>query len=248
MSYGFYAAAAGMDAQQARVDTLTNNLANTDTPGFTENQVTLTSFPDMLSMLRVDGNNSGSLGSGAFGPLLQNTTTDFTPAPLKRTGVATDLGLSGNGFFTLRASNGQTMYTRDGSFTVNAGGYLTTSTGELVLGKSGPIQVGGAGFSVNEYGGVTVGNKSYSLRLTSFSNTAALQMTGNNLYTATAAAGAKVSANTQVRQGYLEGSNADLIKGMVDIMAAERAYQSDEKAISAEDTLTKAGVQLGSPT
>jgi flagellar basal-body rod protein FlgG len=237
-----------MDVQQARVDTLTNNLANTDTPGFQQDQVSITSFPDYLSVIRLDGSNSAALGTAAFGPLVAGSTTDTAPGPLKKTGVATDLALSGDGFFTVAGTGGQRLYTRDGSFTVDPGGYLATATGQQVLGTSGPIPVDGTGFTVNAQGQVKVGNNTYNLALTSFSQPGLLRKAGNNLYTAPTAAGAGPAAGTTVTQGYLEGSNVDLIKEMVDIIDAERTFESLQKVIQAQDGVMKQSAQLGNPS
>jgi len=246
LSYGFYAAAAGMDVQQARMDTLTNNLANAATPGFKSDHVEVTAFPDLLALYRVDGDNSAGLGNGAFGPLTAGDTTDFSAGPLEKTDNSTDLASGSGAFFAVQGSAGQVLYTRDGSFSVDSGGYLVTAGGHRVLGTGGPVRVGGGGFTVDAAGKVTAGKTVTQLRLVTFANPGSLVKTGDNLYTA--AAGATAARDPQVRQGYLEGSNVNLIKEMVDMLDAERSFQSDQKMMQVQDDIMNQSSKIGSPS
>ncbi|HUW65100.1 MAG TPA: flagellar hook-basal body protein [Spirochaetia bacterium] len=246
MMYGLYAAAAGLDVQQARLDADTNNLANADTPGFQEDRVTVTSFPDVLNMLREDGPASGQLGTATFGPLVQGSATDFSEGPVNKTEKPTDLAVSGNTYFTVQGPGGQNLYTRDGQFTVDGAGYLTTATGERVLGTHGPIRVGGGSFTVDAAGRVKSGNITSTLRLTMFTNPQALVKSGDNFYTAPPAAGMRSATTVQVEQGYLSGSNTNQVTDMVDMETVLKEYESAQKMIQAEDSIMGQSAQLGS--
>src|SRR5262249_10615138 len=134
--------ASGMLTELQRQDQIANDLANASTPGYKADTSTQKSFGDMLLANRQTGQQIGALGMGVE---VDSKVTDFTPQPIRTTDEPLDMAIEGEGFFAVRTATG-TMYTRNGQFTVNPNGQLTTAKGELVLGQNGqPVQVGADG-------------------------------------------------------------------------------------------------------
>lgn len=226
MDLGLYIAASGMVAQQARQDQLANNLANASTPGFKASESTQHSFGELLLSNTASGQTVGSVSAGVQSG---KAFTDLAPAPAHETGQPLDFAIEGEGFFAVRTAQG-VRYTRDGQFTESAGGLLTDSLGNEVLGQSGnPIQVG-AGRRVQPS----------ALGLFKLS---AVALQGENLYSGTPAGRASGTA----RSGALEESGVNPVNAMVGMMASLRTFQSGQQAISAiGQTLQDAATQVGS--
>lgn len=259
MVRGLYTAWTGMVNEQKRLDVISNNMANADTTGFKKQGVTSQSFDDELT-IRIHDNNSYSTANRAIGNMnlgvkIGETYHDFSQGSLRETGNTYDLALSGDGFFTIQTTNKQgetsTKYTRDGSFTVNTDGYLVTKDGDYVLDTNGNrIQIPGAQtagtVAINQQGIVTVdGNQVATLGIASFANPQNLLLYGENMYEATPEAGLQASTAI-VNQGYLEMSNTNVVKEMVDMITITRAYEAGQKMIQTVDTtLQKAVTEIG---
>lgn len=231
-----------MVSESVRQDVIANNLANVDTTGF--KRILLVTRPlTGMALRRVEG-GPGSGGLSAMGTYFAGSTPDdaatvFTQGALRSTGGALDLALLGEGFFVVEAPAG-VRYTRDGSFRVDTEGYLATSSGHRVLGTGGPIRIGDGEVEISESGDVSVAGRSVGkLKLVAFETGADLVREGHNLFQASEAA-AKV-AGVQVRQRYLEMSNVQPVREMVDLIAVMRAYEANQRMIKAQDeTLGKA--------
>ncbi|MGN8770763.1 flagellar hook-basal body protein [Paenibacillus barengoltzii] len=297
MLRGLYTAASGMIAEQRRHDTVTQNIANLNTPGYKSVNTVARSFPEMLISLMGDkqsGNNKqiGKLVTGVFA---EESLPAFTQGDLKETGKNTDFALiselglenpetgepyafdaSGKfvtadgeviyqpqAFFAVEDNEGNVRYTRDGSFAVNAAGELRTSTGYRVLDTDSNPIILDAGLSVNTLSSDEAGN------LTAVDNTGALvnlgtlgitvveqpyQLVreGNGVFRVADEEAAGVRGlvpgtdGAVVRQGYLEVSNVDTAQSMVDLLAAQRAYESNQKIIQYYDrSLDKAVNEIG---
>ena len=130
MERGLYIAAAGMLAEQARQDHISQDLANAATSGYKQDRVAQKNFAEALLENTRTKSQIGTLGTG---PLITSSKTDFSQAPIKDTGAPLDLAISGEGFFAIRTANG-TRYTRDGSFQADGKGQLVTQLGDVVLG------------------------------------------------------------------------------------------------------------------
>src|SRR4051812_15073879 len=142
MDRGLYLAASGMLAEQVRQNQIANDLANASTPGYKSDRTTQQSFGDMLLANEKSGQTVGSLGMGVQ---IDSKVTDFTAQPVRQTEEPLDFAIEGDGFFAVQTASG-TMYTRNGQFTVNQAGQLTTAKGEPVLGQNGqPVTVGADG-------------------------------------------------------------------------------------------------------
>lgn len=178
------------------------------------------------------------IGTTSTGVRFDKIVTDYTPGVLMETGNRLDFALQGDGFFKVDTPNG-IAYTRDGSFTINANGELVTNEGYAVLGQNGPIVLYDNGFEVNEYGDIIIeGQVENSLDIVRIENKEYLRKQGNNLYTILENVDAEEAAfDGQVLAGYLETSNVDTIKEMVNMISAYRNYESNQKVIRSQDEL-----------
>lgn len=165
MLRGLYSAATGMDVQQAKVESISNNLNNASTPGYKKEEILIHSFPEQL-LIQQGGPQSkvgvplpqaiGTMGSGV---LLAGIVTDHTQGKVQETGNDTDILINGPGFFTLQAPAGipgGTCYTRSGAFKVDQEGFLTSADGNRILGEAGEIEVGSGRFKISRDGTVEI--------------------------------------------------------------------------------------------
>ncbi|KHD86677.1 flagellar hook-basal body protein [Heyndrickxia ginsengihumi] len=264
MLRGFYTAASGMIAQQRKIDMSTNNLSNADTPGYKTDQSSLRAFPKML-MQYIDkqgttGIGKASIGSLATGVYMQEATPLFKQGSLEETNNKTDLAIEDNStdstsklFFPVQASDGTVKYTRDGNFSVDQQGYLTTASGNYVLDDNGnKIQVNGTDFSVNEDGQITSENGQAIARigLSYAKDPNSLEKDGDGLYhlenNATLPNAYNQQNGFQIKQGYLESSNVDESQTMTDMMTAYRTFEANQKVVQAYDqSMNKAVNDVG---
>jgi flagellar basal-body rod protein FlgG len=220
MNRGLYVAASGMVAEQARQDQLSNDLANAATPGYKPDRVAQKAFGELL-VRNVQGD--AYVGSMAAGVRLEKQTTDTRPAPLRETDEPLDLAVDGEGYFGVQTSAG-VRYTRNGRFTSTPDGSVVDQLGAKVLDRSGrPLKVKADG---------TVD---------------ATQVGVFNLATATKAGDANFQGTASgqatgvVRTGFLEGSQVDAARTMVELMSSLRAFEAGQRAITTIDsTLDKA--------
>jgi flagellar basal-body rod protein FlgG len=226
MLEGLYTAAAGMAAQQQRMDALSNDVANVNTAGYKRVRV---GFHDLIYQRTAGGVSTGSgaaavqLGRGAAQGSLQKTDQ-----PL-------DLAIIGDGYFQVRqGSTGQNVLTRNGSFQTNANGQLTTAEGDTLV---PPIQIpknlDPSQLTIGSDGTVTAaGRRIGQIQLVTVPAPTGLAAAGNGYFTVTAASGGVRRATTAtLQQGVLETSNVDLADAMVDMMDAQRSYSMASKAI-----------------
>ncbi|AOS45133.1 Flagellar basal-body rod protein FlgG [Lacunisphaera limnophila] len=251
MNLSLYSAATGMEAQQLNLNTIANNLANVNTPGFKRSKI---EFQDLLYQKpRASGSDSGGgnivptgieVGNGAR---VAATSKVFTQGQLTNTGENLDVALQGDGFFEIQRPDGTLAYTRDGSFKMNAQGAVVTIDGLPVLSGFQPIPAGTTSISLSEDGNVTLqsagGSQTFRLTLTRFSNPAGLRSLGGNMYEETAASGTPETGNpgeagfARTIQGYIEASNVNIVEEMVNLIVAQRAYEVNSKSIQASDEM-----------
>lgn len=246
MIRGLYTAVSQLDAQLRRQELLAHNLANAGTPGFKQTllaqaertRLGLWRLGDPALILPV-----GPLGTGTA---LAPAAIDLNPGPLVETGEPLDLAVDGPGFFVVQRPDGP-AYTRDGTFFVDAEGFLTTAAGDRVLGEDGPIRVGTSDFSVAPDGTVFVGEAAVGrLRLADLSGAPGLIRVGDNLLRPADPAFQPPPAGGQVRQGVIEESNVNLTETVAQLLAAMRAYQAAQRLVLlADSTLDRAVQQLG---
>jgi flagellar basal-body rod protein FlgG len=260
MNLSLYSAATGMEAQQLNLNTIANNLANVNTPGFKRSKV---EFQDLLYQkpVRAAGTDSGGGNLVPAGLEIGNgtrvaaTTKVFTQGQLTNTGNNFDLGIQGDGFFQIQRPDGTIAYTRDGSFKLNAEGAVVTTDGLPVLSGFQPVPTGTSSVNISQTGLATMtsstGSQStYQVTLARFANPSGLTSLGGNLYEETPASGAPDVGNptTQgfgsVMQGYTEASNVNIVEEMVNLITAQRAYEINSKSIQSSDEMLQNIAQL----
>lgn len=242
MIRGLYSSAAGMITQYKKIDMLGNNISNVSTTGFKEDDMTLTTFGEELAIRTDDGAEVGTM------PLcvsLGRETTDLTDGTLEKTELNTDLAITGEGFFAVRSANGEVKYTRSGDFTIDAAGCLALPSGEQLLSSNGtPLYVGNSSFNVSADGTVTLANGA-AARLTLY--TAAdpqnIQKRKDGFFDIEGA----VAANGEIKQGWLEQSNTDIIDNLTGLMASTRSFQGCQQAFQTSlQTMDKLVEEVGS--
>src|ERR1043165_2093852 len=195
MNLSLYSAATGMEAEQLNLNTIANNLANVNTPGFKRSKI---EFQDLLYQKpRASGTDSGGGNLVPTGVEVGNgsrvaaTSKVFTQGQLTNTGEKLDIAIQGDGFFEVQRPDGTIGFTRDGSFKLNAQGQVVTIDGLPVLSGFQPIPPGASSVTIAENGQVSVqtssGSQSFRLTLARFANPSGLQSVGGNLYSETAA-------------------------------------------------------------
>ncbi|GGM32431.1 flagellar hook-basal body complex protein FlhO [Paraliobacillus quinghaiensis] len=260
MLRGYYTAASGMMAQQRRQESLSNNIANAQTPGFKQDQTSIRAFPELL-IKRMESNElstangfrapkNKTIGSINTGVYLQETIPDYAQGGLKDTGIATDMALingtlpdeTGSIFFTVQNAAGEERYTRNGNFTVDGAGFLTTNQGYYVLDNDGnPIATGGQTFSVSSNGIIQVDGQEIPLAINYSPNANDMVKDDENLFAmsedgaAMEDARATAGLSYTVQQKYLENSNVDAVQTMTDMMRAYRMFETNQKVLQAYD-------------
>lgn len=248
MIRGIYTAASGMMVEAARLETITNNLANSETTGF-KRDLALQRAGTERPVLRVGDSTStwplqpviGSLGTGS---LVDGIHTAHEQGALRETGRKLDLAVSGSGFFTVETPQGL-RFTRNGAFTLDAERYLQNDAGHRVMGTEGFLQIPAGELTVEHDGRLFVdGAQVGRLRLADFAEPELLRKQGESLF---ATLQAELPATAQVKQGFLESANVQLIQEMVRMIATQRAYETNQRALQAQDELLGRAVnEIGS--
>jgi flagellar basal-body rod protein FlgG len=260
MIRSLWIAKTGMEGQQTKLDAVSNNLANVGTNGFKRAGVV---FEDLMYQnMRQAGATSGEgtqLPTGlqlGLGVRSVATTRNFAQGNLQQTGAVYDVAIKGNGFFQVQLPDGATAYTRDGAFQVNANGQLVTNNGDPVQ-PAITIPPNAQSVTIAADGNVNVLLPGQSaptsvgqLQLATFANVAGLAPRGQNLYMETAASGTPSvgSPNNDgygaLAQGYVEGSNVNVVEELVTMIATQRAYELNSKAIQTSDQMLQRLSQL----
>ena len=254
MIRGWYTGASGMNAQQNRLDAISNNLANVDTAGYKRDIVVSKSFPELLiRRTNADGvykipNGMGSadaapvIGKLGLGVETNESYIDFTQGSFKLTNTSTDIALSGKGFYTIETPNGE-RYTRNGDFFIGKEGILETKDGYPVLGENGIIKLENDRFMVNQDGVILSedGEEIDRFKVVRFDNERYLQKMGESLYSTNDIAGPAHIAEGNERpvfiQNYSETSNVNVVNEMVQMIEVNRAYEANQKTITSEDSM-----------
>ncbi len=250
----------GLDAQQTQMDVIANNLANVSTNGFKRTRAV---FEDLLYQnIRQPGAQSSQqtqLPSGLqLGTGVRSVATErnFSQGNLQDTGNSKDVAIQGQGFFQVLLPDGETAYTRDGSFQVDSQGQLVTASGfaiqpaitipadttSVTVGRDGTVSITQAGSAT----ATEVG----SLQLATFMNPAGLMAKGENLYVETSASG-NPNTNTPgtngsgtLAQGFVETSNVNVVEELVNMIQTQRAYEINSKSITTSDQMLQKLAQM----
>jgi flagellar basal-body rod protein FlgG len=251
MNGALWTAKTGLDAQQTRMQVISNNLANTNTTGFKRDRAV---FQDLLyQTIRQPGAQSSQntqLPSGlnvGTGVRVASTEKLFTQGNLAVTEDAFDMAIQGRGFFEVLKPDGGISYTRDGSFQLDSQGQIVNASG-YVLQPAISIPQNALSITIAEDGTVTAqvpgnsaGTQIGSITITDFINPAGLQAIGGNLFNETAASGAPIQGTPSIGglgnliQGSVETSNVNIVEELVSMIETQRAYEINSKAISTTD-------------
>lgn len=254
-------AATGMMAQQTNVDVISNNIANASTTGFKSARA---SFQDLLyENLAREGAPTSDQGTYlpvgidvGLGVRTAGTVRLNAQGGLAQTENQTDIAIEGRGYFVVNHPDGNTVYTRDGSFRLNAEGQIVTQQGyEVNPGVVVPedttrVEIGETGIVSAYIGSEPVPVELGQLTLATFINDAGMRPLGNNLLAATVASGDATLNNPGdpavgiLRQGYLESSNVNIIQQITDLIAAQRAYEMNSKSIETADQMMSTANQI----
>jgi flagellar basal-body rod protein FlgG len=222
--------------QRRMMEVITNNIANADTTGYKKETLVSHSFDAVMIQRINDAPSPSRVGPLALGTQVDESYTDFSAGGLENTGRSTDLALAGDAFFVMQTPAGE-RYTKSGAFIVSQQGFLVDGNGNFLLGEDGPIYVGGDDFLVSEEGDVLVGGAvADRIRVASFEDNLALRKQGDNLYFA-AAEPLAAPGNYAVKQGFLETSNVDVAREMVDMISVYRTYESNQKMLTMIDEI-----------
>lgn len=261
MIRGLYTSASGMMAEMVRNDVTSNNLANVNTTGYKKDTAVFRAFPEML-IHRVNDSKAGEtnpapvIGSLGTGAIVDEIFTSHEQGPLKESTNPFDMAIMGDGYFTVQNPNG-TYYTRNGSFTVDSQGYLVNSNGDYLLGQTGPIQLTDAdNTSIDESGNVIVKTRTVdqnnnptetdtvvdTIRLVTMPDPNAARKIGDSLFETD-----QVQPGNQVRvkQKFLEASNVNVVNEMVNMITVMRAYEANQKVITAHDQTLGQAIEIG---
>ena len=253
MIRALYTAASGMEAQQLNLDTIANNLANSSTTGFQGRQL---DFQDMIYQNMVTPGAAQSQQTIAAGLQVglgvKSSATEViqTQGTFTQTSNPLDVAIQGPGYFSVLLPNGTLAYSRDGSFHEDQQGNVVTADGNL-LQPQVTVPANATAVTITQYGVVNATLPGQAnpqqigqIELTTFPNPGGLDSVGNNLLTATLSSGNAIndtpggaSGVGTLQQGYLENSNVDVVTEFVQMILAQRAFESNSKVIRAADDM-----------
>lgn len=253
MIRALYTAASGMSAQQANLDTVANNLANSGTAGFRARKM---QFEDMIYQNLVTPGAADSQQTMSAGLQIglgtKSTASEIimTQGTLNQTGNPLDMAIQGAGFFQVSKPDGTIEYTRAGNFNRSNQGTIVTADGDAVL-PAITIPANATSVTISQYGVVTAKIPGQTnpaqlgtIQLATFPNPAGLESEGSNLFRQTAASGNPItdspggtSGMGTLQQGYVENSNVDVVGEFVQMILAQRAYESNSKVVHVADDM-----------
>lgn len=253
MNQALWIAKTGLDAQQTRMEVVSNNIANVSTTGFKRDRAV---FEDLLyqniSQVGASSTQDTQLPSGfSIGTGVRVVATEklHSQGNLTNTGNPLDMAVQGKGFFQVLMPDGSLAYTRDGSFQVNQDGQLVTSSGYQVQ-PAITVPEGAQSITIGSDGTVSVllpgsaaATQVGSLQLTNFINPAGLQAIGQNLLLESGSSGAPQTGTPGLNglgtlmQGSVESSNVNIAEELVNMIETQRAYEMNSKAIQSADQM-----------
>ena len=237
-----------MTAQQEKLDSISNNIANSSTDGYKRTDV---SFKDLIQeSLKKEGyptvKNNGdtkepSTGSGVKAG---EWTRDNKQGSLIETKMNTDLALDGEGFFKVTLPNGNMGYTRNGSFSLDSEGFLNDKSGNRleILSNGTQIKIPSSNFKIDEDGNILDKSSGTDInigkiKLYSFTGSDAVTSIGNSLYVKRDGVNSYEPGNTSIIQGFVEASNVDIAKEMTDMIITQRAFELSSKGLKTADEM-----------
>jgi len=260
MLRSLWIAKTGMEGQQTKLDSIANNLANVGTNGYKRAGVL---FEDLMyQSLRAPGgatSDQSTLPTGlqvGLGARVAASTRNFSQGALTQTANPYDVAIQGQGFFQVQMPDGTTSYTRDGAFQVSSTGQIVTAAGYTVMpGITIPANAQAVAIDAHGIVSATLPGQSAAqvlgtLQTATFVNPAGLDPRGGNLFAETAASGTPNTAapgssgHGTLMAGTLEGSNVNVVEELVSMIATQRAYELNSKAIQTSDQMLQRLTQI----
>lgn len=261
MIRALYTAASGMNAQQLNLDNIANNLANASTSGFQQRRM---QFTDLLYQSEVMPGAAASqqttVASGmqiGLGTRSSSTEILQTQGDLSATGNPLDVAIEGAGFFQVLLPSGQTGYTRAGSFQLDAQGNMVTANGNplqppiAIPANATAVSIGSDGTVTVTLPNQTQASKVGTIQTAMFANPGGLNSVGNNIYLPTTASGEAVVGTPggtdglgALQQNMLEQSNVSVVEQFVEMIVAQRSYESNSRVVKAADEMLQQLNQL----
>jgi flagellar basal-body rod protein FlgG len=257
-----YSAGTGMEAFQFNLDILANNLANASTTGFKRGRA---NFEDLYYQRIKDPGVQDSLGQltpagidVGLGTRVASTTSEFTEGNLVQTDNQYDLAIAGDGFFQVQDGN-QILYTRNGTFTVNPDGNLVLASADrgrllepqiTVPPDAEEVTINSDGFVVAKIAGQAELTQLGQIELVRFINPQGLLHQGQSLFSATESSGAPLvgAAGTegrgQIKQGFLEQSNVEPVRELVELIKTQRSFELNTQVVQAADQMLQLAANL----
>ena len=252
-------AATGMVAQEKKLDTIANNLANSNTTGYKRQDA---EFEDLLYQNERTAAANPAGGVGPVGTQIGSgvrviaTSRSFSQGAIQQTSNPLDVAIEGNGFIAVQRKAGEMGYTRAGSLKVDAQGRLVTSDG-LGIEPAITVPPDATSISISSDGNVsavTPGQRTPTqlgqIHIVTFPNPNGLEAVGHNMYTASAASGEPTTGapgtdgRGTILQGALEGSNVEVVNEMIGLIRTQRAYEINSKVIAAADEMLRKATDL----
>ncbi|WP_415405011.1 flagellar basal-body rod protein FlgG [Tateyamaria sp. SN3-11] len=254
-------AATGMLAQQMRVETISNNLANMSTTGYNARRAEFADlhYQQMTRPGAINASDGTVLPTGVqlgLGVRPAAVSIHLAQGSLAATGGDLDVAIDGGGYLEVTLPSGQTAYTRDGGLKRTGEGLIVTSDGypvapEIVIpADARTISINGDGEVYAYFAEEAAGQLIGQFNLTGFTNAKGLEALGSNLFVETEASGPPIVSTPgldglgTLRQGYLEDSSVDAVREITDLIAAQRGYEMNSKVISAADQMMGAMTQI----
>lgn len=252
-------AATGMQAQEAKLDQISNDLANMNTNAYKRGR---TEFQDLLYQTIKDpggapGQNQAPVGvQVGSGAKVSAQYAIHEQGPVKITNGLFDLMINGDGFFSVQMPNGQVAYTRDGAFKLDSQGRVVNNNGYQLI-PALQIPQGTAGVQINSQGQVITSNAQGqeqnigAIQIVNFLNPGAMKRIGENLSVPTTASGAPVQGIPgenglgSLQQGAIEGSNVKPTEAIMDMIATQRTYESNARIMSVGDQMWSTTNNIG---
>ena len=250
-----HVAKTGLNAQQVRMQIISNNLANVNTNGFKRDRANFESL--LYQIIRSSGAQTSvdtELTSGfsvGTGVNIVNSNKLHSQGSIVSTDNSLDLAIDGGGFFQVLLPDGQVVYTRNGAFSRNNEGILTTNSGFIIQpeiaipAEATKINVSADGIVSVQIPEQVEAQEVGQLQLADFQNRTGLQPIGENFYVETTSSGPPVIENPfaagfgKIIQGSLESSNVNVVQELVDMIETQRAYEVNSKAITSVDEMLR---------
>jgi flagellar basal-body rod protein FlgG len=253
MIRALYTAASGMNAQQANIDNIANNLANVSTTGFKKTRL---EFEDLVyEQAKVAGTPTSPTEEAPIGLEMGvgtkpvGTARDFGAGNLRATSGPIDMALQGGGFFQVQLPDGTLGYTRSGAMHMNSQGQFVTADGYLlqpqiaVPANATSISISKDGIVSVQVPGQNAAQQLGTIELASFQNPAGLRALGGSLFAPTSASGDATTGLPgtnglgTISQGFLEDSNVSVVEEMVNMIMGQRAYEANSRVVKAADDM-----------